>query len=403
MTEKLPCLSGKTLLILGGGKFQIPLINKAKNFGLTVWIVDRDTNAPGAKYADHLIPSSITDVSSILSHIGNTHIDAVCTDQTDVGVRTVAELASTLGLKGIGPNIAKRFTNKYCMRELLQKQGLPVPKFIKIKELEEADAFIEDTGFPLIIKPPSSQSSKGVFLLRSREEFITHFPITKNESTEEYVILEEFIEGIEYTVESFVSRGGVYTLAISDKKHLQFNPCVAIRLTYPPDNCNIVCSLLKSMNENAINALGLSFGITHAEFRIRNGIPYLIEIAARGGGTYIASDIIPAISGIDVYELLIRELFSLPVKIPPIQQKAAILDFFSFDEGKILKISGLQEAQHIDGVTRIELNVKKRNYIHHISDDTNRHGFLIATGMRREEVRLIAEEVKKTVRIEYKK
>lgn len=401
MKNNTSSLKGKTLLILGGGKFQIPLIDKAKSLGLTVFVVDRDPSAPGAKKADHLIIASITDVPNILYQVMDKHIDAVATDQTDAGVTSIAELASALGLRGIGPEIAIRFTNKICMREILIKRGLPVPKFIKVKKVEDAYPFIHQTGFPLILKPPSSQSSKGVFLLKSFDEYIAHFSMAKKESGDGYVLVEEYIDGTEYTIESFVTSGRIYTLAISDKVHLQYNPCVAIRLTYPPEKYEKVCPALISMNECVIHSLGLLFGITHAEYRIRDGIPYLIEIAARGGGTYIASDIIPAVSGIDVYELLIRELFSIPVTISEIQHNAAILDFFQFNEGKIQKIIGVEQTRQIQGIKKIEVNLKTGDYISRVSDDTTRHGFFIAAGKTREEVLAIAEEVKRNVQILY--
>jgi carbamoyl-phosphate synthase large subunit len=392
---------GKTLLILGGGKFQIPLIDKAKTLGLTVFVVDRDKSAPGAKKADQLIIASITDVQNILHQLLDKHIDAIATDQTDAGVTSAAQLASALGTRGIGPEIAKRFTNKILMRELLSEKGLPVPKFIKVKKVEDAYPFIHRTGFPLILKPPSSQSSKGVFLLKSLDEFIAHFSLAKKESADGYVLVEEYINGTEYTVESFVTSGQIHPLAISDKMHLQYNPCVAIRLTYPPEKYEEVGPALESMNKCVIQSLGLFFGITHAEYRIRDGIPYLIEIAARGGGTYIASDIIPAVSGIDVYDSLIRELFSVPVTFCDIQHNASILDFFQFDEGKIHKIVGIEQSRRIPGVIKIEVNLKTGDYISRISDDTTRHGFLIAAGKTREEVVAIAEEVKNTVQIIY--
>jgi hypothetical protein len=112
-------LRGRKILILGGGLFQVPLIQKAKSLGLLTVVTDWYPDPPGRQFADQFVQMDIKDLEGNLSVAKRYGVDAVISDQTDVGIPTVAYVSEQLGLKGIGLDIAYRFTNKYFMRSAL--------------------------------------------------------------------------------------------------------------------------------------------------------------------------------------------------------------------------------------------------------------------------------------------
>lgn len=392
------------ILILGGGLFQVPLIKLAKNQGFTVIVTDINTNPPGREYADFFVQMDIKDKVKNLTVAQKYQVNAIVCDQTDAGTQTAAWIAEKLGLKGIGYEISKVFTDKYLMRSKLKTSEVPSPQFALVSSLDAAKNFAEQTGYPIVLKPLASQSSRGVFVVSNDSELENKFPQTLRESRDGKLLTEEFIDGIEYTVESFVFNGRIFTLAISDKLHYPDNPCVARRLTYPPDLNPSLLKQLVSFNEQIIKKLNLPFGITHAEFKISHGSPYLIEIAARGGGTYISSLIIPEVSGFPVNEYLLNILIGKnPGEYPEIQHNAANLEFLQFPEGTVTNIEGIDEARRLPGVKEIHLDFEIGLKIVSPRDDRSRPAFIIVTGKSRKDVLEISEIVKNLIKVSVQK
>jgi carbamoyl-phosphate synthase large subunit len=394
----------KVILILGGGLFQIPLIKLAKKMDFSVIVTDINPNPPGRRYADFFVQVDIRDKEKNLEVAKRFKAIAVVCDQTDAGVQTAAWIAEQLNLKGIGYEVSKLFTDKYRMRSALQDSEVFIPQYEMITSLESAKKFIDQNGYPVILKPLASQSSRGVFVIFNDNDLKNRFPQTMLESYDGKLLIEKFIEGIEYTVESFVIENKIFTLAISDKLHYANNPCVATRLTYPPDlESNLLNKLIKS-NENVIKRLGLPFGITHAEFKISDGIPYLIEIAARGGGTYISSLIIPEVSGFPANKYLLNILIGKnPENFPEIQHYAANLEFLQFPEGIVTNIRGIDEAKRCPGVKEVSLDFKVGSEILAPYDDRSRPAFIIVSGTSRKDVLNISEKVKSLIKVSIKK
>jgi len=266
---------------------------------------------------------------------------------------------------------------------------------------EEATAAASEWVYPLILKPKNSQASLGVFKVDDECELRDHFAASMNESRDGKILVEEFIEGAEVTVEGFSLGGKCYVLAISEKEHYAFNPCVACRLAYPPRFAPEIIARIKETDERVVNTLGLQDGISHGEYRVRDGIPYLVEVAARGGGNRIASVIIKHVSGIDVYEMLINRLLGQDVRMPSTLSRAANLEFLNFAAGEVKAISGLEEIRKSDLVCDIELHFSVGETIKPPNDDKTRQGYFISLGDTRDEIDEKARRVKKLLKVEY--
>ena len=100
--------------------------------------------------------------------------------------------------------------------------------------------------------------------------------------------------------------GTHHTLAISQKEHYSYNRNIASKLFFTNYNETFDYDLLRKTNDELISGTGIKYAITHSEYKFEDGDYYLIEMAARGGGSRIASDIVPFMSGVDNYQLLIN-------------------------------------------------------------------------------------------------
>ena len=330
-------------LCLGGSKWQTDLIRRAGELGLETLVVDIDPGCPGAALADTFVAVDTNDVAVLIEIARSAGVHLVLADQSDRVVMVAAQINVALDLPGLRPEVAVRFTDKREMRAALLGK-VPMPAFEEISDAREATAFAEREGYPIVLKPKRAQSSIGVFKVDDASSLEECFPLTRKASQDGRILVERFVAGPEVTVEAFSLEGRCHVLATSEKEHYPFNDCLARRLSYPPRLEDETIATISEIAAMAVESLALQDGISHAEYRVAEGVPYLVEVAARGGGSRIASRVVPHVSGIDIYELLIRRLQGDTVELPDPLQRAAALEFFDFAPGAVRTVDGLDEA-----------------------------------------------------------
>jgi biotin carboxylase len=396
-------LRGRKILIIAAGVWQIPVIKKAKDMGLTVISTDRDPGAPGFAFADFHETVDITDLAGTLAVAKKYVVDAVITDQTDVAVPTAAYISEKLGLPGIWYETALRATNKFLMREACRKAGVPMPAYRKVRTTDEAAGAAEEIGYPVVIKPVDSQSSRGVAKVFNPSDMYMWFPRAIENTREQSVLIEEMMTGVESSLEGFVIDGKLTVLGICDKVKCPPPFSYDLRLVYPAFFEQKIIDEMKAMNQTIVAAIGISSGITHTEMIVTPEGPRLLEIAARGCGSRVASDLIPAMTGVDLTGLKIAQLFGSHISVKRTLYKCGILEFIMLPEGIVKKITGMQEAVKIPGVLAAELFVRKGDTIGIIDSGRKRPGYVLAIGDSRDEVVEKVESVKKMLCIEMEK
>ena len=220
---------------------------------------------------------------------------------------------------------------------------------------------------------------------------------------EKAVLLEQYIEGREFTVDGIKTAEDYYVTAISKKSHYDYNPSIAKELLFSNFDEEYDYDALRDLNKRMVCGMKLPFGLTHAEYKYMNGEFYLIEIAARGGGTRISSDIVPIMSGVNSNEIYINSLLGheQKISIEYTNDRFAILGFFDFEEGKIKNISGLSEALELQGVVDIGLDIKAGDVIKNAEDDRSRVGYYILKADTYQNLRNLENEMKSLIRIDY--
>lgn len=388
------------IMVIAGGSWQCPIVKTAKEMGHEVICSNLYEDSPAFEFADIGVVANVLDKEKNLEIAKKYKPDVVLTEQTDIAVPTVAYVAEKLGLKGIGTDVAERFTNKFKMREYATKAGIPMPEYKLCHSVDEAADFLNEVSI-CIIKPVDSQSSRGIHIVRTREDIEKYFDdCIQYSNVEKAILIEEFIDGTEFTVDGVKTPNEYVVTAISEKEHYKYNPNVAKRLRFTQKNDKYDYEGLRKENAEMIAAMGLPFGLTHTEYKYRDGKFYLIETAARGGGTKISSDIAKLISGIDCNKLLINMLMGESDEIIREEHHdCAVLGFFDFKPGVIKDISGIEDALNQDGVQDLKLEVNVGDVLGEAQDDRSRCGYYILFADSEEELDNRERLLKETVRV----
>jgi len=378
----------KLIHILGGGLWQMPTVKLAKKLGYQVLITDIYQERPCYSLADFHYVIDIMDKERTLEIARKHKIDGIICDTTDVGVPTMAYIAEKLGLVGMGYETAVNFTNKFKMRALARSAGVPSPDFFEIKSFSELQEAVERLTYPFVLKPVDSQSSRGIHVIKSDSSLEEYYKEAMSFSKEKTLIAEGFLDGNEITVESCIANGKVYTIGISEKEHYAHRPEVAKRLTYQAELSEIAEQNVLDVNSRVIKSLGLINGITHAEYMMLGDVPYLVEIAARGGGSHVYSTIVPYLAGMQLSESYLRYIVGDEDFNPAPGElcRGANLAFFDFPTGTVQSINGVEEAKKLPGVKELMLEFSEGDIIRKANDDRSRNGMAVVLGESREDV-----------------
>lgn len=300
------------VLVLGGADNQLACIAAARRLGAEVIVADPREGVPGTALADSWIGIDVAATDELAQAVAGLGIDAVLTDQSDYAARAAADLAARLGLQGQDPQLVDACSNKLTMRRMLAARAPSlVPWFRHFTNIASASRFAAESEGPVIVKPLQSQGSRGVVLVESDND-LPRIEEAFAESEGHGILVEQFVSGREYSVDGMV-RGGVLTpLGIAAKTHYAGNPCLDERCDFlPTEFAHVEGRLLEAMDVT-VSALGIDFGIVHAELLVDDGPATLVEIALRGGGAGISSVIVPYLAQYDPAEALLRHLLELP-------------------------------------------------------------------------------------------
>ncbi|MEZ3501875.1 MAG: ATP-grasp domain-containing protein [Lachnospiraceae bacterium] len=391
------------IMVVAGGEWQCPIVKTAKRMGHYVLCSNLYEDSPAFRYSDESVVVDVLDKERHLKIAEQYQPDVILTDQSDIAVPTVAYVAEKMGLKGIGTDKARLFTNKYAMRDFCRAHGFPTPRYRLCHTSREAEDFLKQIK-KAILKPLDSQSSRGIHIVESQEQIRQYFADTLQYSnSEKAILIEQYIEGREFTVDGLKTADSYYVTAVSKKEHFIHNPSIAKELLFSNYDSEYDYDALRRLNTEIVLEMGLPFGQTHAEYKYMDGVFYLIEIAARGGGTKISSDLVPIMSGINSNEAYINTLFGKEerLQIHYDKNRYAVLGFFDLRPGKVISVRGLEEARHMEGIREIGLDLHAGSSILQASDDRSRAGYYIICADSYEELRSRETVMKNAIKIQY--
>ncbi len=295
----------KTLAVIGASYLQRPLVEKAKEMGLRVICFAWREGAVCADIADQFFPISIVDKDEILRICEKEKIDGICTIASDVAAPTVAYVAEKMGLPGNSFEASLRANNKFLMREAFSKAGIRCPKY---KLVTNADLVQPaQWSYPVIVKPCDRSGSLGVLKVDAPDELVSGVERAMACSFKHTAIIEEYIEGREISVEFISHRGHHFPLTITDKVTTEAPHFVELEHHQPAALSSAMYNEIYGTTGHALDALGITEGASHTEYRItENGEVFIIELGARMGGDFIGSDLVRLSTGYDFVQGVIQ-------------------------------------------------------------------------------------------------
>lgn len=386
----------KKIMVIAGGKWQIPIIKRAKEMGYYVINTNLYEDSPGFEYADAREIVDVLDKEKNLEIAKKYKPDGIISDQCEIAIPTIAYVSQKLGLPSIGVENAELFTNKYLMRKFCEKINYPCPKFKLCKTIDEALNFLTENK-KIVIKPLDSQSSRGVFTVSTAEDLISHYKETQSYTRcNDCILVEQFINGTEFTVDGIMWNGKHRCLAISEKKHFADYPNVASELLFSYSKYNT--DLLEKQHDYLIESTKLPFGITHSEyiFSEKTQTFHLVEMAVRGGGVNISNKIVTAVSGVDNIGFLIKASmgeYIEPQSLQPQFKRYAVLKFFDFPSGIVKNIHGVDAIENNKNIIDYSVNFNVGDKISPPTDDSKRVGYYTAVADSYQELKRTMEYI----------
>lgn len=357
---------------------QLPAIQKAKGLGLQVAVVDMDCNAPGILYADCYFEVSTNDVANILSVAEIFRPDAVMTLATDMPMRSVAAVAEKFGLHAISPDVAVRATDKIEMIRCFETYKIPHPWFEVITSEKELDTLLVKHLPPFIMKPNDASGSRGVILVDDIQEVRGAFLYSKSISKSGFVLIEEYMQGPEVSVEVMTIKGQTTVLAVTDKLTTGAPFFVEMGHSQPSVLSNEIIEKVKDIAIKAVQAIGIDNSPSHVEIIVTEDGPKLVEIGARLGGDCITTYLIPLSIGVDMVTACILLALGQEPDILPKYQKGAAIRYVKCKKGILQDIIGLDKAMSDPNIKHIEIVKKVGDKIIPVHSSGDRVGYVIA-------------------------
>lgn len=378
---------------------QLPAILKAKEMGLHVAVVDFNPHAIGIPYADQYYNASTMDEDAVLAAAEDYKPDGIMTLATDMPMRGVAKASDTLHLHSINYETAVRATDKYDMIKAFKEHNVPSPWFLVVDSLEELTAHETDVTFPCIIKPTDNAGSHGVAKVHSYQELLGNYEYAHSCSRHGKVIIEEYLDGPEVSVEVMVVNENVNILQITDKITTEAPHFVEMGHTQPSRLPEQTQEAIRKVATAACLAVGIDKGPAHVEMKVTKRGPVMIELGARMGGDNITTHLVPLSTGIDMVGSTIKVALGEEPDITPTSHCGSAIRYFEVPFGIIKAIENVEAAKQIPGVKQITFTKEVGEDSIPIQCSNDRIGFVIAQGDTAEDAARICKEARSQIKI----
>ena len=370
----------KKIAIIGASYLQAPLIEKANQLGLETHVFAWAANDVGEKIADYFYPISIVEKEEIVSKCVEIGVDGVCTIASDLAVITVNYVADKMGLIGNSLDCTLKSTNKHEMRNCFEMNGDPSPKSKRVSSVDDLNGI--QLSYPVIVKPLDRSGSRGITKLESEDSLEEAIKVAKEQGFEDAALVEEFVEGQEYSVEYISFKGKHQFLALTYKYTTGAPHFIETGHLEPAPIDEDKLSEIKRVTEHALDSLGIKYGASHTEIKInKDGIIKIIEIGGRMGGDFIGSTLVKLSTGVDFVEQVIRVSLGEEPNIIIEQGDYAAVRFI-FDKTDVDAFNRLKEERS-DLLIDYEINEITENKV---TDSASRFGYFIVCANSLEKV-----------------
>lgn len=357
------------IAIIGASYLQLPLVEKAKAMGLETHCFAWESGAVCKDVADAFYPISIRDKNAILDICRRVAIDGIVSIASDLAVETVNFVADKMHLTANPYPYTELVTNKVAMRDELKKSNISSPIYYSFNQ---QDTDFHEITFPVVVKPADRSGSLAVEKVSDVVSLKNAIQKAQEVSFSKEVIVEQYIEGREVSVEAISWHGQHYILAITDKVTTD-NYFVEIAHHQPTMLNAKIANAIKTLTKKALTALHVENGASHTEIKITpQDDLYIIEVGARMGGDFIGSHLVELSTGYDFLKGVIDVALG-NFSVPKTAQKHFSGVYFLSQETSSLK-NILAKSDEYPFIVESEIFDNELKILHASAD---RSGYLI--------------------------
>ncbi len=331
-------------LVLAGGLAQIELIKQLSERNITTVLADGNDNALAKPFADIFYQIPIFDVEAVKSVAIKEKVDFVITCCADQVLLIVAQVSEMLNLPCyISYKTAQDVSDKKLMKRIFWENNIPTSRYIELSELDFEQ--VHNLKFPLVVKPTDAYSSRGVRKADNDESLQIYFDEAKQISRAGTVIVEEYCQGEEISVDVYVEDGKAHILCVSNSEKIKDDDrFVIFRGRYPANVTPVIMEQIKKVAQQIADA----FDIKNSPMLIQmiNGgtSVSVLEFCARTGGNmkYL---LIKRSCGFDVIKAVIDLTLGIKphVELKAPENKYIVNDFVYCGSGVFDHLEGFDE------------------------------------------------------------
>jgi len=363
----------KAVLIFGVGPLQQSIINRAKKMGLYTVGIDPCEDATCRDDVDAFEVVGGQDYEGTCAVVEKYGIDAIVTAATDKPLVMMARIAGKYGFPFYSVETAQWSTDKFQMKQRFELGDVPHAKGRLVKNGAET----ADMVYPVIVKPRDNSGSRGVKLCRTKEELEQSMAEALEYSKLDSVLVEEFIEGPEYSIEGLHYDGKSEVIQFTEKKTTEFPYNVELGHIQPANISEENKQKIREIVAKIGKALKFENCPSHTELKINERGIFVIETSPRLGGDYITSTLTPLSTGVNVEDELLRIALGEKISPAPRSVQYSGVRFFAFEEGSTIKhIPDTNFVETWPHVVDFSFNLKEGDSVNQITSSLNRYGHL---------------------------
>lgn len=392
----------RTILIFGVGELQRSIINRAARRGLFTVGIDPCEEASARDACDIFEVVGGQDFEGTLAVAKKYNVSALVTASTDKPLVMMARVAKELHLPFFSVETAEWSTDKFQMKQRFMEGGVPCAKGRLIRHAEEA----KDLCFPVICKPRDNSGSRGVKLCRDVNELQECIDEALDNSKLDTVLVEEFIEGREFSIETLHYEGKSEVIQFTEKKTTEFPYNVELGHKQPANLTDDERQHIRDIISKIAVCMHFENCPSHTELKVNERGIFVIETSPRLGGDYITSTLTPLSTGINLEDQLLH--IALGERVDTITgrvNKTSAVCFFSLPEGTVTAIDEhISEVVSWPNIHSFGLKLKVGDNVNQITSSLNRYGQFVVTGKNRQEldnlVTKYENEISELIRVE---
>ena len=386
--------SNKKVLVFGVGELQKSIIDRAHKMGLYVVGIDPCADAYCKDDVDAFEIVGGQDYEGTCAVVEKHGIDAIVTAATDKPLVMMSRIAEKYGFPFYSVETAQWSTDKFQMKKRFELGDVPHAQGRTISKVEDAEGLV----FPVIIKPRDNSGSRGVKLCRNLEELRVSIDEALENSKLDSVLVEEFIEGPEYSIEGLHHDGKSEVIQFTEKKTTEFPYNVELGHIQPANISDENKQKIREIVAKIGKALNFVNCPSHTELKINERGIFVIETSPRLGGDYITSTLTPLSTGVNLEDELLKISLSETINPTPKAVQYSGVRFFSFEEGSVIKhVPNSVFVKTWPHVVDFSFNLKEGDKVNRITSSLNRYGQLILQAGNRDAIEEAFDKYEKVI------